>query len=74
MLMVISQILFSTDQSLYFPVCIVSRHAQLAETWLPQWLPEGVYGAKTTPSADVLTYHTCQSIEQAVREKLLPAG
>ena len=40
------------------------RHSHLAEAWLPQWLPDGVYGAKNTPSADVLTYHTCRNIEQ----------
>ena len=50
------------------------RHSHLAEAWLPQWLPDGVYGAKNTPSADVLTYHTCRNIEQAIRDKLLSGG
>ena len=50
------------------------RHSHLAEAWLPQRLPDGVYGAKNTPSADVLTYHTCRNIEQAIRDKLLPGG
>ena len=30
------------------------RHAQLADIWLPQWIPDGIYGAKNTPAADVL--------------------
>ena len=50
------------------------RHSQLADIWLPQWIPGGIYGAKNTPAADVLTHHTCQDIEKAIREKVLPGG
>ena len=50
------------------------RHSQLADMWLPQWIPDGIYGAKNTPAADVLTHHTCQDIEKAIRETYLPGG
>ena len=63
-----------TVLSCIYRVWSAVRHAQLAETWLPQWLPAGIYGAKHTPAADVLTYHTCQSMEKALRDKLLPGG